>query len=127
MEKIRLSNIDRDLVIKRVELIAKDEVEKPLTLHCKYCKSWFLSKEFDIICPICEHDQIYTAYFCSNCNKLYLKGEPGKNYYCKNKGCIGVRLIPREKEEIQEFLAQEGRILRKFEKKRDKFSILDRK
>lgn len=127
VEKIRLSNIDRDLVIKRVELIAKDEVEKPLTLHCKYCKSWFLSKEFDIICPICEHDQIYTAYFCSNCNKLYLKDEPGKNYYCKNKGCIGVRLIPRKKEEIQEFLAQEGRILRKFEKKRDKFSILDRK
>jgi hypothetical protein len=127
VEKIRLSKKNRDLVIKKVELIAINEPERELTLHCKYCKSWFLSREFDIICPVCGHDQIYSAYYCSHCNKLYFKDEPGKNYYCKNKQCLGVRLIPREKEEVQEFLAHEGRILRKFEKKKDKFSILDGK
>ncbi|MHA2280335.1 MAG: S8 family serine peptidase [Promethearchaeota archaeon] len=125
-EKFRLKDIDRDQVIERIELIeSEDELKRPLTLHCKYCKSWFSSDSFDIICPLCERDQIYATYICKNCGKIYFKDEPGENFYCKNKTCQGVRLIRREKEEIQEFLAKKGLILRKFKKISKKFSILD--
>jgi len=125
-EKIRLRDIDRDQVIKGIELIeTHEELKRSITLHCKYCKSWFSSEEFDIICPICERDQIYATYICQNCEKIYFKEEPAENYYCKNKTCKGVRLVRREKEEIQEFLAKKGLVLRKFKKKRKKFSILD--
>jgi len=51
--------------------------------------------------------------------------EPGENYYCKSKSCEGVRLIRREEDDIQEILAKEGKILRKFRSKKAKFSILD--
>ena len=61
---------------------------------------------------------IFSAYFCSNCGKRYLKEEPREDYYCKNKTCEGVRLIRKEKDEIQELLAQKGKALRKFEKKK---------
>ncbi|MHA2087067.1 MAG: S8 family serine peptidase, partial [Promethearchaeota archaeon] len=68
VEKIRLKDIDRDQVVKRIELVeVEEELRRPLTLHCKYCKSWFSSESFDIICPICEHDQIYAAYICQHC------------------------------------------------------------
>ncbi|UCC19453.1 MAG: hypothetical protein JSV62_15345, partial [Promethearchaeota archaeon] len=126
-EKIRLRDIDKDQVIKRIELIERDEEQnRPLILYCKSCRSWFESMKFDIMCPICEHDQIYAAYNCSNCGKWSWKDEPGENYYCKNKKCEGVRLIRREKEEIQEFLSKEGIILREFKSKKKKFSILDK-
>jgi len=125
-EKIRLKGIDKDQVIKRIELIEQEEeLKRPLTLYCKSCRSWFLSEKFDMICPVCEHDQIYAAYNCSNCRKWFFKDEPGENFYCKNKICEGVRLIRREKEEVQEILAKEGIFLRKFKSKSKKFSITD--
>ncbi|MFX1389324.1 MAG: S8 family serine peptidase [Promethearchaeota archaeon] len=126
-EKIRLKDIDKDQVIKRIELIEKEEeLERPLTLYCKSCRSWFLSNEFDIICPICDHDQIYAAYNCPNCKNWFFKDEPNENYYCKNKTCEGVRLIRRDKEEIHEILAKEGKFPREFKRKTKKFSILDK-
>ncbi|MFW9876785.1 MAG: S8 family serine peptidase, partial [Candidatus Thorarchaeota archaeon] len=127
-EKIRLSEIDKDQIIKRIELVEEDEeTKRPLTVYCKYCRSWFFAKKFDIFCPNCGHDQIYAAYNCQNCGKWYLKGEPSNNYYCKRKTCEGVRLIKREREDIQGILAQKGKVLRRFEKKRKKYSILDSK
>jgi DNA-directed RNA polymerase subunit RPC12/RpoP len=123
-EKTRLEYIDKDQAIKRIEIIELENViERPLTLHCKFCGSWFESKIFNYICPVCEHDQIYTAYFCINCGKLHLKDEPGDYYYCKK--CEGVKLINRELNEIKDILGQEGKLLRKFEHKKKKFSILD--
>ncbi|MFX1477188.1 MAG: S8 family serine peptidase, partial [Promethearchaeota archaeon] len=99
IEKMRLSDVDKDQIIKKIEVITQDEeLKRPLTLYCKHCKSWFSSMEFDIICPICEYDQIYATYICTNCNSYYFKEEPGENYYCKNKNCRGIRLIRREKE-----------------------------
>ena len=125
-EKIRLKDIEKDQVIKRIELIEhEEELKKPLTLYCKSCRSWFSSSKFDMMCPVCGHDQIYIAYNCPNCGKWYWKDEPGENYYCKNKKCEGVRLIRREKDEIQALLAKEGKILREFKSKKKKFSILD--
>ncbi|MFX1504376.1 MAG: hypothetical protein ACFFDH_25680, partial [Promethearchaeota archaeon] len=126
-EKIRLQNIDKDQVIKRIELIEPEvEESRPLILYCKFCRSWFESMKFDIMCPNCEHDQIYAAYNCPNCGKWSWKDEPGENYYCKNKKCEGVRLIRREKEEIKELLANEGKFLREFKSKKKKFSVLDK-
>ena len=125
-EKIRLSQIDTDPVIKRIELIeTHDEKENPLTLHCKYCSAWFESDKFNYLCPICGHDQIYVAYNCINCGKWYFKDEPSNQYYCKNKNCKGIRLIRREKVEIQNILSKEGIFLRKYEPRKKKFSILD--
>ncbi|MFX0038492.1 MAG: S8 family serine peptidase [Candidatus Heimdallarchaeota archaeon] len=125
-EKIRFKDVDKDQVKKRIDLIEQnEELKKPLTLYCKSCKSWFLSKKFDIICPVCEHDQIYAAYNCSNCGNWTLKDEPGQNYYCKNKKCEGVRLVRKDKEEIEEILAEEGKFPREFKSKKKKFSILD--
>jgi hypothetical protein len=125
-EKIRLKDIDKDQVIKRIQLVEKEEeMKRPLTLYCKSCRSWFLSENFDIICPVCEYDQIYTAYNCLNCKKWSFKDKPGENYYCKNKNCEGVRLIRREIEEVQEILAKEGKFPREFKSKSKKFSILD--
>ena len=126
IEKARLKQIDKDQVIQRIELLEhKEELKRPLILYCKYCRSWYFSEKFDIFCPKCEHDQIYTAYNCQNCGKWYYKDEPSENYYCKRKSCSGIRLIRREKEYIQELLAKKGKVLKKFEKKRKKFSILD--
>ena len=125
-EKVRIKAIDKGQAIKRIELIEpEEEMRKPLTLYCKSCRSWFSSKTFGIICPICDHDQIFAAYLCENCKKWYFKDEPSEKYYCKNKRCEGIRLIRRDKEEVQEILAKEGRILRKFDTKKKKFSILD--
>ncbi|MFX1376634.1 MAG: S8 family serine peptidase [Promethearchaeota archaeon] len=127
-ERIRLSDTEKKQIVKRIESIEQDEeIKRPLTLYCKYCRSWFFAKEFDIICPSCEHDQIYTAYNCQNCGKWYYKDEPKENYYCKNKKCQGVRLVRGKKDDIQELLAQKGKILKKFEKNKKKFSILDNK
>ncbi len=124
-EKIRLKHIDKDQIIKRIELIeTTNEQQRPLTLHCKYCRSWFESNKFNYICPVCEHDQIYVAYNCMNCRKWYFKDEPSDDYYCKNKKCQGVRLIKREKEEIKDILNKEGKLLRKYEFKNKRFSIL---
>ncbi len=126
-EKIRLKDIDKDQVIKRIELLEQEEeLQRPLTLYCKSCRSWFISHKYDIMCPVCEHDQIYTAYNCLNCGKWSLKDEPGENFYCKNKKCEGVKLVRKEKEDIEEILAKEGKFPRDFESKKKKFSILDK-
>ncbi|MFX0006048.1 MAG: S8 family serine peptidase [Promethearchaeota archaeon] len=126
VEKVRLKDIDKDQVIKRIELIEpEEELQRPLTLFCKSCRSWFISHKFDIMCPVCEHDQIFVAYNCLNCGKWSLKDEPGENYYCKNKKCEGVRLVRKEKDEIEGILAKEGKFPRDFESKKKKFSILD--
>ncbi|MFX1574567.1 MAG: S8 family serine peptidase [Promethearchaeota archaeon] len=126
VEKMRLKEIDKDQVIKRIELVEyEEELKRPLILYCKHCRSWFSAEKFDIICPVCDYDQIYAAYRCENCGKWFYKNEPSENYYCKNKTCEGVRLIRRKKEEIQNLLANEGKVLRKFERKKKKFSILD--
>ena len=125
-EKIRLSQIDRDQAIKRIELIESyDEAGKPLTLHCKFCKSWFEADKFNYLCPVCDHDQIYLAYNCINCGKWYFKDDPSSQYYCKNKNCKGIRLVRREKVEVQEILSKDGIFLRKYEPRKKKFSILD--
>ena len=124
VETLRIKDIDKDQVIKRIEIIESEYIKDyPLTLHCKYCGSWFESKKYDYICPVCEHDTLYVAYNCLNCNKWYFKDKPGDNYYCKK--CEGVKLIPRDKEEIKEILAKKGYVLRKYEHKDKKFSILD--
>jgi len=126
IEKIRIKDIDKDQVIKRIELVEyEEELKRPITLYCKHCKSWFATEKFDIICPVCEHDQIYAAYLCENCGKWFYKNEPRENYYCKNKTCEGLRLIRREEEEIQKLLAEEGKVLRKFDREKKRFSILD--
>jgi len=123
-ENLRLKDIDRDQVVKRIEIVESEYIQdRPFTLHCKYCNSWFESKKFDYICPVCEHDTLYVAYNCLNCNKWYFKDEPADNYYCKK--CEGVKLIPREKEEVKDILAKQGYVLRKYEYKNKKFSILD--
>jgi hypothetical protein len=125
-ERSRLKIINKDKVIKRIELIETQEGQvRPLILHCKYCKSWFESKDFNYLCPVCDHDQIYAAYHCINCQKWYFKDEPRDDYYCKNKKCEGVRLVKREKEEIVNILNKEGKLLRKYEIRNKKFSILD--
>ncbi|NVM34095.1 MAG: S8 family serine peptidase [Candidatus Lokiarchaeota archaeon] len=126
VEKVRLKDIDKDQVIKHIELIEdQEELTRPLTLYCKSCRSWFLAMKFDMVCPECEHDQIYAAYNCSNCGKFQFFDEPGENYYCKSKSCEGVRLIRRETDEIQKILNKEGKVLRQFKTKKRKFSILD--
>jgi len=126
-EKLRLKEIDKGQVIKRIEVIETHEEHKnPLILYCKYCQSWFESSKFNMVCPKCDHDQIYVAYNCINCNKWYFKDEPGENFYCKDKKCKGVRLISREIEEVRNLLKENGTFLRKFEYKSKKFSILDR-
>lgn len=125
-EEIRLKRIDKDQVIKRIELIeTHEEQDKTLILHCKYCRAWFESDKFNYMCPICEHDQIHVAYNCINCGKWYFKDEPSDQYYCKNKSCKGVRLVRREKEEVKKILGKEGIFLRKYKPKKRKFSILD--
>ncbi|MHA1478170.1 MAG: hypothetical protein ACTSPU_08220, partial [Promethearchaeota archaeon] len=80
---------------------------------------------FNYLCPVCDHDQIYVAYHCLNCQKWYFKNEPSDDYYCKNKKCEGVRLVRRKKEEIRHILNQKGNLLRKYEIRNKKFSILD--
>ncbi len=125
-EKVRLEDIDKDQIIKRIELLEPvEEKKRPLTLYCRFCKSWYQTLKFDYICPNCGHDQIYAAYNCLNCGKWYFKNEPAQDYYCSNKKCAGVRLIRREKSEIESILAKEGKVLKTFKKKNKKFSVLD--
>lgn len=121
--KIEQQKVEQLSKIKQIEL--QKELKIPLTLHCKYCKSWFKSDKFDYICPICEHDQLYVAYNCTNCNNWYFKDEPSENYYCKNKTCQGIRLVRRDSEAVKNLLAKDGILLRKFERKKKRFSILD--
>lgn len=124
-EKIRLKSIDKDQIIKRIEVMEADDSSRPLTVHCRYCKSWFSTNHYNYICPNCGHDQIFAAYNCLNCGKWYFKDELGDNYFCKSKTCKGVRLIRREIQEVKDILAKEGKILKKYKKKDQKFSVLD--
>jgi hypothetical protein len=122
-EKLRQKELDKDQVIKRIDIT--ETPENPLILHCKYCQSWFESSKFSYMCPKCDHDQIYVAYNCINCGKWYFKDEPGENFYCKSKKCRGVKLISREIEEVKKLLGENSIFLRKFEFNDKKFSILD--
>jgi len=124
-KKVKIGGREIEPAIKIKQFDLQKEIKMPLTLHCKYCKSWFESSKFDYICPICEHDQLYVAYNCINCNNWYFKDEPSESYYCKNKSCEGIRLVRRESEEVKEILAKERILLRKFEHRKKKFSILD--
>ncbi|MGV9198074.1 MAG: S8 family peptidase [Promethearchaeia archaeon] len=127
-EKKRLNKIDRDQAIKRIEILEpEEEMSRPLTLYCKFCKSWFFGDHFDMICPECSHDQIYAAYNCVNCGNWYFKDEPSREYFCPNKKCEGIRLIRRAREDIKGKLVEEGKFPLEFKKKEkdDKFSILD--
>jgi hypothetical protein len=125
-EDARLMYGDKEQILEKVELIEPKGIEeKPLILYCKFCKSWFESNQFGIICPLCEHDQIYMAYNCYNCGKWYFKDEPRDNYLCKNRKCKGVKLVRRELKEVKEILGNKGIYLRKYELKKKKFSILE--
>lgn len=123
-EKVRLNGIDKDQIIKRIELIEpEEELERPLTLYCKVCKSWYVSDNFDIICPECGHDGIYAAYNCMNCGKWFYEEEPREDLFCPK--CEEVRLVRREKEEVEQILAKEGKLAKKFEPKKRDFNIID--
>ncbi|MFX1500055.1 MAG: S8 family serine peptidase [Promethearchaeota archaeon] len=125
-EHIRLKDAEKNQVIKEIDLIEnKEELSRPLILYCKSCKSWYYSTKFSIICPACDHDQIFVAYNCLNCGKFEFFDEPGENYYCRNKSCKGVKLIRRETEDIRNILKEKGKLLREFKPKKKKYSILD--
>jgi len=130
-EKIKEESILRPLITKKksrdtnavIERLEKTQAEKPLILHCKYCKSWFYSDEkFDIICPNCKRDQVYAAYNCINCGKWYFKDRPGDDYYCEK---CNIKLLKQDKEVMEDLINKKGKILKKYAKKKDKFSILD--
>lgn len=149
VEKSRLQEIDKDQAKKQIEIIElEEELKRSLTLYCKFCNSWFSSNKFDIMCPVCEHDKVFAAYNCINCGKWEFTDKPGEDYYCpkctpvdkvrsqkrfkrfrKKEKVInekaGVRLIRREREEVEEILAKEGKLLREFEIKKKKVGILD--
>ncbi len=154
ISEVKTQGLNKEQVIKKINrLHIEDELKRPITLHCKFCRSWFYqeSPEFDIMCPLCNNDQIYVAYNCMNCNKWTFKDETKEDYYChkcakfekikdinkknfkryRKKEKIlnkreSVRLIRREMNEITEILEKEGKILRKFEsKKKSKIDILD--
>jgi hypothetical protein len=148
IEKLRIKEIDFQQAKKRIELITlEEELKRPNTLHCKGCGSWFFSDKFDIMCPICDRDQIYAAYNCQSCNKWYHFDSPGEENYCpkcspvevveserrigkKKKEVnkrLGIRLIRREIEDVEEVLAKKGKFLREFnlERRERKYSILD--
>ncbi len=148
IEKARIKEIDFQQAKEQLGLITlEEELKRPNILHCKGCGSWFYSEKFDIMCPICERDQIYAAYNCKNCKKWYLFDSPGEDYYCpkcspkeiveserkllkKKKEInkrLGLRLIRREIEEVEEILSNEGKFLREFnlEKRDRRYSILD--
>jgi DNA-directed RNA polymerase subunit RPC12/RpoP len=130
-EKIKEDSILRTLITKKksldvnaaIEHLEKTQAEKPLISQCKYCKSWFYSYEgFDIICPNCKRDQVYAAYNCINCGKWYFKNKPGEDYYCEK---CNIKLLKQDKEDMEELINKKGKILKKYTKETDKFSILD--
>jgi len=111
-----------DKIIEKIRQMETAKSKKSLILHCKYCDSWFYSDNFDIICPSCGRDQIYVAYKCLNCGKWYFEDEPG-NYMCKF--CEGVKLIRRNKEEMQEIIGNEyKKVLKEFEIKDSEQKII---
>jgi DNA-directed RNA polymerase subunit RPC12/RpoP len=113
-------NVELKNAIKQLE---KTQENKPLILHCKYCKSWYYSnKDFDIICPNCGRDQLYAAYNCINCEKWYFKDTPNEDYICNS---CNVKLLKQDKEMLQDLIHEKGKILREYKKKKEDFSILD--
>jgi len=126
IEKVRTSHLNLEEAKSKIQMISPEtELARPHTLYCKFCKSWYSSREFDIMCPQCDHDQIFAAYNCTSCNKWYYKENPGEDYYCKK--CSGVRLIRQEREVVEGILEQEGKIVRDYVFKKDQkgYSILD--
>ncbi len=122
-ESVRLSEIDKEQVIKIIEEIEEGDSNNPLTLYCKSCSTWYSSNEFDIMCPTCKRDDIYVAYNCMNCGKWNFRDEPRNDHFCDK--CNDIKLLRRSKEEINEILLEKGKIPKPFEKSRDKISILD--
>jgi DNA-directed RNA polymerase subunit RPC12/RpoP len=112
------------LKVKNGEDLEQLQSKYPLTLYCKYCDSWFYSdSKFDIICPLCGHDQIYAAYNCLNCGKWNLKDTPSQDYHCSR---CEVQLYKQDKEKIQDLLIREKeKALIEFKKEKKEFSILD--
>jgi DNA-directed RNA polymerase subunit RPC12/RpoP len=123
-EKIKQEETKKLDAMKKIKELEQEQYKKELTLHCKYCDSWFSSSKFDIVCPNCQRDEVYVAYNCINCGKWTLKDKPSTDYKCPN--CEGVKLVRRDKEEIEEILGSKKRkVLQEFNKKKDKFSLLD--
>lgn len=152
--EVRPKSLSKEQIIKIINrLDIEEELKRPITLHCKFCRSWFYQErsDFDIICPICSNDQIYAAYNCMNCGRWAFKDETKEGYYClkcasfettkgtddkkfkrfqKKEKIINkresVRLIRREKDDIEEILEEGGKILRRFKpKKKNKLDILN--
>jgi DNA-directed RNA polymerase subunit RPC12/RpoP len=123
-EKIKQEKTEKLDVMKKIKELEQEQHKKELTLHCKYCDSWFSSSKFDIVCPNCQRDEVYVAYNCINCGEWTHKNEPGTDYECSN--CAGVKLVRRDKKEIKEILgSQKRKVLQEFNKKKDKYSLLD--
>jgi hypothetical protein len=73
--KAVLANVDR-----------KWERAQPYFIHCKHCKKWFKSPEFDIYCPTCAKDALYIAKKCPVCAEWRLFEDEGVHY------CMGCKL-----------------------------------
>jgi Zn finger protein HypA/HybF involved in hydrogenase expression len=143
---------DKKHIRSLIEDVEAEELERPITLYCKRCKSWFSTevKNFDIMCPECGMDQIHVAYNCLHCHQWFFKDEPRENYYCpkctpskkiksgdskkylifpKKEKIIntneGIRLIRRKREDVDNLLFEEGKFLKKFERKKQDFDILE--
>ncbi|TFF98455.1 MAG: hypothetical protein EU547_01510 [Promethearchaeota archaeon] len=112
------------LRIKNLEEVKEAQSKYPLTLYCKYCDTWFYSdSKFDIMCPLCGHDQVFVAYNCINCGKWNIRDTPGEDYHCSR---CGVKLLKRSKDIIQDRLIKEKeKALIEYKKEKKEFSILD--
>ncbi len=150
-KKTTVAYKDKDKIRKVISsLNQEEELQRPFTLYCKFCDSWFSSDRFDTHCPTCEKDYIYVAYYCLICRKWKFKDTPKDNYFCKKcsptvkrkerklrkkhglkkKGIDEnkiIKLIRLKREEVEEILLQKRKILREFvyDKKEKGFSILD--
>ena len=58
------------------------EIERPYTLHCNSCKTWFESKRFELYCPECGNDGLMIAKKCPICKKWQFFDEEGA-HKCK--------------------------------------------
>jgi serine protease AprX len=60
----------------------KWERAQPFRLFCKKCGTWFKSPEFEIYCPLCDHDSLYLAKHCPICDTWKFFEEEGV-HQCK--------------------------------------------
>ncbi|TXT67170.1 MAG: conserved exported protein of unknown function [Promethearchaeota archaeon] len=109
--------------LRKMEELEATQSEKPLILHCKYCKAWYYTdQEYDLICPICKRDQIYVAYNCINCGKWYFEDTEKGDHYCDT---CNIKLFKQNPQNIEELIHNKGKILQKYKRSEDQFSILD--